>query len=591
MNDGKKKNTSRKIKIKNPDPQAEPTLFERKPMSDITVDTENPLFNALFGKKLKIKPQKPLQESTVVAQPEESVTVVPTGASIVEPPKDTRCPIGERWNERTKKCEPARIEITIGEFKLSVLAKYKDKIYIPNEDDLPRLRELMPLKAKELATNMKGRGIREIGSIHDNLVLAIIGFEKSQQQKPKLTIREPVENELPIQVDELPMENLEEEPITISFGEELAIKKLEQEQDQVEAGQVEAGQVEAGQEQIEATEEMPDNLPIPSTDIELTAAETKLQDSVGIEPTDIDSKEHNKFLFNKEKLEYEYNKTSTDSYDFLYPDLNDPKFNEKIAKKKEFHETQYDGNIYGLQERADMLCSAEFELTPHQLFVKNFMSLQTPYNCLLLYHSLGTGKTCSSIGIAEEMRSYMKQIGLQQKIIIVASPNVQQNFKLQLFDERKLKKEGNLWNLNTCIGNALLSEINPTTMQGIEKDKIISQINKLISVNYEFVGYDKFANIIRREMQTENGNKELERKKIRRYFNNRLIIIDEVHNIRISQENSEKKKTATLLMKVAKYAENIRLILLSATPMYNSYKEIIWLTNLMNTVDKRSVIS
>jgi hypothetical protein len=43
-------------------------------------------------------------------------------------------------------------------------------------------------------------------------------------------------------------------------------------------------------------------------------------------------------------------------------------------------------------------------------------------------------------------------------------------------------------------------------------------------------------------------------------------------------------------MKVAKYAENIRLILLSATPMYNSYKEIIWLTNLMNAVDKRSTI-
>ena len=569
MSDGKKKNTSRKIKIKNPEAQAELTLFDRKPMSDITVDTENPLFNALF--RTKIKPQKNVQEPTVVAEPEEIPLLIPSGASIVEPPKDARCPIGERWNERTQKCEPARIEITIGEFKLSVLAKYKDKVYIPKEEDLPRLRELMPLKAKELATTMKTRGIREIGSIHDNLVLAIIGFEKTQQQKPKLTIREPTNNELPI-------ENLEEEHILISFEDELAIKKIEQEQDKVEAGQV------------EANEEMPNNLPIPSTDIELTDEENKLQDGVGIEPTDIDSKEHNKFLFNKEKIEYEYNKNSADSYDFLYPDINDPKFNEKIAKKKEFHETQYDGNIYGLQERADMLCSAEFELTPHQLFVKNFMSLQTPYNCLLLYHSLGTGKTCSSIGIAEEMRSYMKQIGLQQKIIIVASPNVQQNFKLQLFDERKLKKEGNLWNLNTCIGNALLSEINPTTMQGIEKDKIISQINKLISVNYEFVGYDKFANIIRREIQTENGNKELERKKIRRYFNNRLIIIDEVHNIRISQDNSEKKKTATLLMKVAKYAENIRLILLSATPMYNNYKEIIWLTNLMNTVDKRSVI-
>jgi len=578
----KEGNKTRSIK---PKQQALPSLFIRQPMSDINTDTPNPLIDALLGRK-KIKIPEP---SVVVDQPDPSVVVDQAEPSVVvdqaepneymvEPPKDARCPIGERWNEKTKKCEPARIEINIGEFKLSVLAKYKDKLYLPTEDDLPRLRELMPLKAKVLAADMKTRGIRETGSIHDNLVLAILGFENSNKTKTKLTIREPIVQEDVINL-EAPTnedEQQQQEEEQVYFEDEMAIKKLEEEQQQIDNEIIE--------------EEPADDLPIPSTDIELNAKEQELQDKVGVFPSNEESKEHNQFLFRKEKLEYENTSNLEDAYDFLYPDLNDPKFNEKIAKKKEFQETKYDGTIYGLQERADALCNSEFELTPHQLFVKNFMSLQTPYNCLLLYHSLGTGKTCSSIGIAEEMRSYMKQIGLQQKIIVVASPNVQQNFRLQLFDERKLTKEGNLWNLNTCIGNALLTEINPTNLQGLERDRIISQINKLISVNYEFVGYDKFANIIRREMQTENGNKELEKKKIRRYFNNRLIIIDEVHNIRISQDNSEKKKTASLLMKVAKYAENIRLILLSATPMYNSYKEIIWLTNLMNAVDKRSLI-
>jgi hypothetical protein len=45
-----------------------------------------------------------------------------------------------------------------------------------------------------------------------------------------------------------------------------------------------------------------------------------------------------------------------------------------------------------------------------------------------------------------------------------------------------------------------------------------------------------------------------------------------------------------MLMRIARYAQNIRLLLLSATPVYNNYKEIIWLTNLMNAVDKRSSI-
>ena len=113
--------------------------------------------------------------------------------------------------------------------------------------------------------------------------------------------------------------------------------------------------------------------------------------------------------------------------------------------------------------------------------IQNFLSLQTPYNSLLLYHGLGTGKTCSAIGIAEEMRGYMKQVGLKQRILVVASPNVQNNFRLQLFDQRKLKEEGNLWNLNTCIGNALLHEINPTNIEGLSEEKIVAHINSIIN--------------------------------------------------------------------------------------------------------------
>jgi hypothetical protein len=182
-----------------------------------------------------------------------------------------------------------------------------------------------------------------------------------------------------------------------------------------------------------------------------------------------------------------------------------------------------------------------------------------------------------------------------QRIIVVASPNVQNNFRLQLFDERKLKQDGILWNLNTCIGNSLLNEINPTNMAGLTREKITAQIHSLINQYYVFMGYTELANYIRKRTQPEiTGNPAEERKqeikKIRKFFNNQLIIIDEVHNIRLAQENKTGKKTASLLLHVARYAENMRLLLLSATPMYNSYKEIIWLTNLMNAVDKRSLI-
>ena len=328
----------------------------------------------------------------------------------------------------------------------------------------------------------------------------------------------------------------------------------------------------------------------------ITKEEEELQDKIGIPSLNIESKEYNSFLFDKEKIEHE-NLRNNESFSFLYPELNDPNFNIKIAKHKEFNDIKYDGSIKDIKEQANYLCNAEFELSPYQLFVKNFLSVQTPYNCLLLYHSLGTGKTLSSIGIAEEMRSYMKQIGLNQPILVIASPNVQQNYRLQLFDERKLKLVNGLWTSNTNVSNALLKEINPTNLTGIPKDRIITEINTIINKHYLFMGYIELANYIKRHTGIPEGTrfsmeeqKTLRIKKMRKYFDNRLIIIDEAHNIRISDDNREESKTASLLMEVARYANNMRILLLSATPMYNNFKEIIWITNLMNTVDKRSLI-
>jgi hypothetical protein len=314
----------------------------------------------------------------------------------------------------------------------------------------------------------------------------------------------------------------------------------------------------------------------------------------------------NKFLLKKEFVERECLEQSQDS--FLYPNLNDANFNVKIALKKEFDETKYDGTIHkDVKKQADILSNAEFELQPHQAFVKNFLSSQTPYNSLLLYHGLGSGKTCSAIGVCEEMRDYLKQMGIHQRILIVASENVQDNFKLQLFDERKLQLVDGLWNIKSCIGNKLIKEINPMNMKGVPKDKIIQQIKSIINSYYLFLGYGQFANYIIKTIDSD-GRKEVDRekrkdvkgdfhlvltkkimKRLQNEFNGRLIVIDEVHNIRKSDDN-ENKKVAVHLEYLVKSALNMRLLLLSATPMYNSYKEIIWLLNLMNINDRRGRI-
>ena len=277
-------------------------------------------------------------------------------------------------------------------------------------------------------------------------------------------------------------------------------------------------------------------------------------------------------------------------YDYLYPSLDDPEFNVKLAGRTEFYDTRYVGGVEPAEEAAKRLCSASFELSPHQQFVRNFMSFQTPYNGLLLYHGLGSGKTCSAIGVSEEMRAYLSQMGITQRIIIVASPNVQANFKLQLFDEAKLVQRDGLWDIRSCTGTGFLREINPLNLQGLTRAKVASQVDRIISAAYLFIGYVEFANYIRKQYAREGEDAErserLAAARLKRKFDNRLIIIDEIHNIRVQDDNRH-KVVAVELLKLVRSVHNLRLLLLSATPMYNNYQEIVWLLNLLHENDAR----
>lgn len=296
--------------------------------------------------------------------------------------------------------------------------------------------------------------------------------------------------------------------------------------------------------------------------------------------------------------------TDKNAYNFLYPTLDDPMFNIKIASKKEFADTKYDGTIQNsleeIKKHSNKMCNADFELSPHQLFVRNFLSFQTPYNSLLLYHGLGTGKTCSAITICEEMRDYLVQIGMStsQKIIIVASPNVQENFKLQLFDKNKLKLIDGIWNIRSCTGNKYLKEINPMNMKGMEEEKVVSEIKKIIRRSYRFLGYDQFANLIEKtsvvsdDITDRSHRTKIMMQKLKVVFGNSLIVIDEFHNIKSTDEKSGTRAVAEQLEKLVKFGPFLmtRLLLLTGTPMYNSYREIIWLLNIMRINDGRAEI-
>ena len=142
-------------------------------------------------------------------------------------------------------------------------------------------------------------------------------------------------------------------------------------------------------------------------------------------------------------------------------------------------------------------------------------------------------------------------------------------------------------------------------MKNIPKAHMIRQINSLIDKHYQFLGYRQFGNIVSRKLellkkQTALDTKSFkvkEKQLLKQMFSNRLIVIDEVQNIRTNKGKEDMdsidvdEKVFQLLMSIVKRAVNLKLVLMSATPMYDTYEEILSIINLLNANDGRSVVS
>ena len=65
----------------------------------------------------------------------------------------------------------------------------------------------------------------------------------------------------------------------------------------------------------------------------------------------IDHPNYNNFLNEKELLNSKLI-LKDDTFKNLYPSLDDPNFNIRIAEKKEFNDNKYDGTIYEIEEQS-----------------------------------------------------------------------------------------------------------------------------------------------------------------------------------------------------------------------------------------------
>lgn len=279
-------------------------------------------------------------------------------------------------------------------------------------------------------------------------------------------------------------------------------------------------------------------------------------------------------------------KATSEKDDYMYyPDLTSDKFYHDIYVKKEFNKNK----IPRETRSAEDICTRknnEFSLMPQQEFLRNYISLDTPYNGVLIFHGVGVGKTCSAISIAEGFKEAMAQYN--KRILVILNRNVRDNFKNQIYD---ISKETDNKEINTqCTGFAYrLTD----DMKYLSKEQRARQIQKLIRHNYKFLGYKQFANEVQRLTGWMDGKQksltDQMKKLIKKEYSNRIVIIDEIHNIK--KGGQETRFVPPYLEAVIKYSKNLRLVMMSATPMYNSPKEFIYILNLLLLNDKKKAIS
>jgi superfamily II DNA or RNA helicase len=224
-----------------------------------------------------------------------------------------------------------------------------------------------------------------------------------------------------------------------------------------------------------------------------------------------------------------------------YPKIKDKDFYEKINKKFSKHK---------IKSRSISLKKTCFpKKYKHQIpqkFLSKYINPKTPYKGVLVFHRLGSGKTCSAVSIGEAWKKH-------RKIIVVVPASLQGNFRKEL---RSL-----------CAGNSYITKKERELLEkhhpsSIEYKNIIEISNKRINRHYEIYSYNKFIDYI-----MENSIS----------FRNKVLIIDEIQNL-ISEHGVYYK----ILYKAIKNApSSLRIVLLSATPMFDKPIEIALTMNLL----------
>ena len=259
----------------------------------------------------------------------------------------------------------------------------------------------------------------------------------------------------------------------------------------------------------------------------------------------------------------------------------------------------------------------------YQEFIRDYMQKPSPYRGVLVYHGLGSGKTCTSIISFEALY----QAG-QKPVFIMTPASLSPNYKDDIINKCGpfIYRANNFWTwiaipslrTRTAEGELVLGRLgiprasvvkrkgawipdpakapNFNTLAPEHRRQIQEQIYEHLDSRLEFIHYNGLTEAVMREWACSSPTK----------FDGATVVIDEVHNLVRTVNNSgleamykdesrdmaqykpvfcavgRKYRISYLLYRMLCNAVGCKIIALSATPIINFPQEIAVLANLLS---------
>lgn len=202
-------------------------------------------------------------------------------------------------------------------------------------------------------------------------------------------------------------------------------------------------------------------------------------------------------------------------------------------------------------------------LMEHQKIMRLLLGPRTPYAGMLLFHRMGTGKTCSAVAVLEEARASGRFRG---GLVLTRSSELADNFALEM-------------GTRCTAGNFL-----PDSWREMPQSALAKAIQRAAAPWYTFETLGEL----------ESRMKKAGPYVVARLFRNHVVVVDEAHNLRpvegpfdsadgglLGGSRESQRKRYELFHRFLHFLKESKILLLTGTPMRNDASEMATLMNLI----------